>query len=183
MPEPGRQRGQGRQRGRCQFSAQIGSDEQSAQVGCVESASGVLGTACSSSLLLPAAGTHRLARVRWSSTATGRGGRERNPHALDGWVDHLGRPAPFQLRLEPQIGLPGKPYLTAWANSGNSGRELALRLIAIRQARLEPLALSVSGRERMFIGWAAASEEKRIDLGAIGLATKEAIYPTHGPRR
>src|SRR5208337_4999252 len=62
--------------------------------------------------------------------------------------------------------VPGKPYLTAWANSGNSGRELALRLMAIRQARLEPLALSVYGRERMFNGWAAASEEKRIDFSA-----------------
>ena len=35
-----------------------------------------------------------------------------------------------------------------------------MRLMAIRQALLEPLALSVSGRERMFNGWAAASEEK-----------------------
>jgi len=41
-----------------------------------------------------------------------------------------------------------------------------LRLMAIRQARLEPLALSVSGRERMFNGWAAASEEKRFDFSA-----------------
>jgi len=32
----------------------------------------------------------------------------------------------------------------------------------IRQARLELLALSVSGRERMFNGWAAASGEKWI---------------------
>ena len=46
--------------------------------------------------------------------------------------------------------VPGTPYLTAWANSGKSGKELALRLMAIRQARLEPLALIVSGRERMF---------------------------------
>jgi hypothetical protein len=38
--------------------------------------------------------------------------------------------------------------------------------MAIRQARLEPLALSVSGRERMFNGWAAASGEKRIDFSA-----------------
>jgi hypothetical protein len=44
--------------------------------------------------------------------------------------------------------VPGTPYLTAWANSGKSGRarrERALRLMAIRQARLEPLALSASG--------------------------------------
>ena len=39
--------------------------------------------------------------------------------------------------------------------------------MAIRQARLEPLALSVSGRGRMFNGWAAASEEKRIDFSAV----------------
>jgi hypothetical protein len=38
--------------------------------------------------------------------------------------------------------------------------------MAIRQARLEPLALSVSGRERMFNGWAAASGEKRINFSA-----------------
>jgi hypothetical protein len=38
--------------------------------------------------------------------------------------------------------------------------------MAIRQARLELLALSVSGRERMFNGWAAASGEKRIDFSA-----------------
>src|SRR5271165_3159984 len=53
------------------------------------------------------------------------------------------------------------------ANSGKSGREQALRLMAIRQARLEPLALSVSGRERMFNGWAAASGEKRINFSAV----------------
>ena len=66
-------------------------------------------------------------------------------------------------------GVPGTPYLTAWANSGKSGRasrERALRLMAIRQARLEPLALSVSGRERMVYGPTAASEEKRIDFSA-----------------
>jgi hypothetical protein len=36
--------------------------------------------------------------------------------------------------------------------------------MAIRQPRLEPLALSVSGRERMFNGWAAASGEEKFDL-------------------
>jgi len=36
--------------------------------------------------------------------------------------------------------------------------------MAIRQARLEPLALSASGHERMVNGWAAASGEKRIDF-------------------
>ena len=78
------------------------------------------------------------------------------------------------------MGVPGTPYLTAWANSGKSGRasrEQALRRMAIRQARLEPLALSVSGRERMFNGWAAASEEKRIDLGVTtGLASPSFPY-------
>ncbi len=38
--------------------------------------------------------------------------------------------------------------------------------MAIRQARLERLALSASGHERMFNGWAAASGEKRIDFSA-----------------
>jgi len=37
-----------------------------------------------------------------------------------------------------------------------------LRLTPTRQARLEPLALSASGRERTVYGWAAASEDKRI---------------------
>jgi hypothetical protein len=36
--------------------------------------------------------------------------------------------------------------------------------MAIRQAGLEPLALSASGHERMVYGWAAASEEKRIEF-------------------
>ena len=38
--------------------------------------------------------------------------------------------------------------------------------MAIRQARLERLALSAAGHERMVNGWAAASGEKRIDLFA-----------------
>ena len=61
------------------------------------------------------------------------------------------------------MGVPGTPHLTAWANSGKSGkasREQALRRVAIRQARLEPLALSASGHRRMVNGWAAAGEEK-----------------------
>ena len=44
-----------------------------------------------------------------------------------------------------------------------------MRLMAIRQARREPLALTASGHERMINGWAAASEEKRIDL-SVGIA-------------
>ena len=48
---------------------------------------------------------------------------------------------------------------------GNQG-EQALRLMGIRQARLEPLALSVCGHERMVNGRAAASGEKRIDFSA-----------------
>ncbi len=39
-----------------------------------------------------------------------------------------------------------------------------MRLMAIRQARLEPLALDVSFHERMVNGRAAAGEEKRIEL-------------------
>src|SRR5208282_2681543 len=64
-------------------------------------------------------------------------------------------------------GVPGTPYLTAWANSGKSGRarrEQALRLMAIRQAGLEPLALSDSGHERLVNGRAAASGEEKFDL-------------------
>ena len=41
--------------------------------------------------------------------------------------------------------------------------------MGIRPARLEPLALSASGRERMVNGRAAASGEKRIDL-SVGIA-------------
>src|SRR5271157_150731 len=70
------------------------------------------------------------------------------------------------VRITP-LGVPGTPYLIAWANSGKSGREQPLRLMAIRQARLEPLALSVSGRDRMFNGWAAAGGEKRIDFSRL----------------
>jgi len=51
---------------------------------------------------------------------------------------------------------------------------LALRLMAIRQAGLEPLALSASGRERMVYGATAASEEKRIDF-SVGIARFGAI--------
>jgi hypothetical protein len=36
--------------------------------------------------------------------------------------------------------------------------------MVIRQARLEPLALSVSGHERMVNSWAAASGEEKFDL-------------------
>ncbi len=36
--------------------------------------------------------------------------------------------------------------------------------MAIRQAGVKPLALSVPGRERMFSGSAAASGEKRMEL-------------------
>ncbi len=50
--------------------------------------------------------------------------------------------------------------------SPTPGWHQALRLMAIRQARLEPLALSVSGRERMVDGRATASGEKRIDFSA-----------------
>ena len=39
-------------------------------------------------------------------------------------------------------------------------------LMANRQARLEPLALSASGHERMVNGWAAASGEKGIEFSA-----------------
>ena len=54
-----------------------------------------------------------------------------------------------------------------------------MRLMAIRQARLEPLALCVSGPERMFNGWTAASGEKRIDFSA-GVAWFGDILNTEG---
>src|SRR5271157_1844915 len=43
-------------------------------------------------------------------------------------------------------------------------RGRALRLMAIRQAGLEPLALSAADRERMVYGRAVVSEEKKFDL-------------------
>jgi hypothetical protein len=52
--------------------------------------------------------------------------------------------------------------------------------LAIRQAHLEPLALSVSGRERTFNGWAAASREKWIDFSA-GIAWFGDILNRVGP--
>src|SRR5208337_2916013 len=73
--------------------------------------------------------------------------------------NHTGLPGIASLGV-PGTGVPGTPYLTAWANSGKSGRanrEQALRHMASRQARLEPLALSASGHERMVNGRAAAS--------------------------
>ncbi len=39
-----------------------------------------------------------------------------------------------------------------------------MRQLAIRRARLEPLASSFSGLERMFNGWAAACGEGKIDF-------------------
>ena len=68
--------------------------------------------------------------------------------------------------------VPGTPYLTAWANSGKSGRatrERALRLRAIRQARLEQPELSGSSQERMVYGPTATSGGKRIDF-STGIA-------------
>src|SRR5271157_2303444 len=68
--------------------------------------------------------------------------------------------AEFQVH---QGRVPGTPDLPAWANSGRSGRasrEQALRRMAIRQVRLERLALSASGYERVFNGWSAASREE-----------------------
>jgi len=53
-------------------------------------------------------------------------------------------------------------------------REQALRLMANRQAGLEPLALSASGRQRMLYGSTAASEDKRIDF-SVGIARFGAI--------
>jgi len=46
--------------------------------------------------------------------------------------------------------------------------------MAIRQAPLEPLALSAFGRERMVYGPTVASEEKRIDF-SVGIARFGAI--------
>jgi len=55
-----------------------------------------------------------------------------------------------------------------------------LRLIAIRQARLEPLALGSSGFERMFNGWAAACLEEKFDFSE-GIARFGGILNTDGP--
>ena len=47
--------------------------------------------------------------------------------------------------------VPGTAFLTAWADSEKSGRAWrgqALRFIAIRQARLKPLASGTAGQER-----------------------------------
>ena len=52
--------------------------------------------------------------------------------------------------------------------------------MAIRQARLEALALSVFGRETMFNGWAAASGQKRINFSA-GIAWFGDILNIEGP--
>ena len=44
--------------------------------------------------------------------------------------DDIGVPGTPYLTAWANSGVPGTPYLTAWANSGKSGRELALRLMA-----------------------------------------------------
>jgi len=53
--------------------------------------------------------------------------------------------------------------------------------MAIRQARLEPLALSASGHERMVKGPTAASKEQRIDFSA-GIAWFGDILNNRGVR-
>jgi len=50
----------------------------------------------------------------------------------------------------------------------------------LRQARLEPLALSVSGLERTFNGWAAASGEEKFDLTERNVRFGD-ILNTEGP--
>ncbi len=55
-----------------------------------------------------------------------------------------------------------------------------MRLMAIRQARLEPLALSASSHERRVNGWAAASGEEPIDFSA-GIAWFGDILNIEGP--
>ena len=52
--------------------------------------------------------------------------------------------------------------------------------MAIRQARLEPLALTASGHEGMVNGWAAASGEEKFDLPA-GIARFGDILNIEGP--
>ena len=59
-------------------------------------------------------------------------------------------------------------------------REQALRLMAIRQARLEPLALSASGQMRTVYGPMEASEEKRMDF-SVGIARFGDILNIEGP--
>ncbi len=59
------------------------------------------------------------------------------------------RDPPLLPRITAAGGVPGTQYLTAQANSGKSRSEQALRLMAIGQARLKPLALSaLATRER-----------------------------------
>ncbi len=55
-----------------------------------------------------------------------------------------------------------------------------MRLMAIRQARREPLALTASGHERMVNGWAAASGEEKFDLPE-GIARFGDILNMEGP--
>ena len=59
-------------------------------------------------------------------------------------------------------------------------REQALRLMGIRQARLEPLVWSAPGRERMVKGPTAASREERFVFSA-GIAWFGDILNIEGP--
>jgi hypothetical protein len=63
----------------------------------------------------------------------------------------------------------------------------ALAIMAIRQARMEPLALSASGHEGAVNGWAAASEQEKFDspeaIGRCGdIMNKEGPIVAIGPR-
>jgi hypothetical protein len=68
-------------------------------------------------------------------------------------------PTPAILAADEAIGL-GVVRERQLGGVRRATREQALRLMSTRQARLEPLAWSASGHERMVSGPTAASEEK-----------------------
>src|SRR5271157_2242799 len=70
----------------------------------------------------------------------------------------------------PSSSTPGA-LMTCKPRCPNARKEQALRLMAIRQARLEPLALSASSHERIVNGRSAASGEESIDLGKQSIPT------------
>ena len=73
---------------------------------------------------------------------------------------------PFALQNFGPVFTAPRLSTPTWSSSREARRGQALRLIAIRQARLKPLALSASNHESMVNGRAAASGEERINLSA-----------------
>ncbi len=59
------------------------------------------------------------------------------------------------------------------------GEEKPLRLVSMRQARMEPLALSASTHERMVNGYSAESGEEMFGFSENLIAPDKGLRPKH----